>query len=64
MTRTQPYLDFVGIPLHTDVPAFVDPNAIKATCLLIEGIGHDMISYVVCNIRRGPLIRYTQDVCE
>lgn len=151
LDRTQPCLDFVDIPLDTDVPVFVDPNAIKTsqstfghecasliqgyfeavleriksgrhadamrlvsslnernefhlgfsrkesrghafgeksaesvwgalsksaasvsgllqdledTCLLIEGIGHDMISDAVCNIIRGPLIRYTQDMCE
>jgi hypothetical protein len=34
------------------------------TCLLIEGIGRDMISDAVCNILRGPLIRYTQDMCQ
>ncbi len=151
LNRTQPYLDFVDVRLDTDVPVFVDPNAIKTsestfghecasliqgyfesvlqriksgrhadamrlvsslnernefhlgfsrknsrghafgeksaeavwgalsksqasisgllqdledTCLLIEGIGHDMISDAVCNIIRGPLIRYTQDMCE
>jgi hypothetical protein len=151
LDRTQPYLDFVDIPLHTDVAVFVDPSAIKTsestfghecaslvqgyfesvlqrirsgrhtdamqlvsslnernefhlgfsrkksrghafgeksakavwgalsksrasisgllqdledTCLLIEGIGKDMVSDAVCNIIRGPLIRYTQDMCE
>lgn len=37
---------------------------IEDTCLLIEGIGRDMISDAVCNIIRGPLIKYTQDVCR
>lgn len=35
---------------------------LEDTCLLIEGIGRDMISDAVCNIIRGPLIRYTQDI--
>jgi hypothetical protein len=37
---------------------------LEDTCLLIEGIGRDMISDAVCNIIRGPLIKYTQDVCR
>ncbi|MGS0998254.1 hypothetical protein [Rhodanobacter sp. UC4451_H18] len=37
---------------------------LEDTCLLIEGIGRDMISDAVCNIIRGPLIRYTQDTCR
>jgi hypothetical protein len=37
---------------------------LEDTCLLIEGIGRDMISDAVCNIIRGPLIRYTQDMCR
>jgi hypothetical protein len=37
---------------------------LEDTCLLIEGIGPDMISDAVCNILRGPLIRYTQDMCR
>lgn len=36
---------------------------LEDTCLLIEGIGRDMVSDAVCNIIRGPLIKYTQDVC-
>ena len=36
---------------------------LEDTCLLIEGIGRDMISDAVCNIIRGPLIKYTQDIC-
>lgn len=37
---------------------------LEDTCLLIDGIGRDMVSDAVCNIIRGPLIRYTQDVCR
>lgn len=37
---------------------------LEDTCLLIEGIGRDMISDAVCNILRGPLIKYTQDMCQ
>lgn len=36
---------------------------LEDTCLLIEGIGRDMVSDAVCNIIRGPLIKYTQDIC-
>lgn len=36
---------------------------IEDTCLFINGIGPDMISDAVCNILRGPLIEYTQDMC-
>lgn len=36
---------------------------LEDSCLLIEGIGHDRISDAVCNIIRGPLIKYTQDMC-
>jgi len=36
---------------------------LEDTCLLIEGIGMDMVSDAVCNIIRGPLIKYTQDIC-
>jgi hypothetical protein len=147
----QPYLDFLDIPLDTDVAAFVDPTALKQldsdfghaaqslmqtffdkvlqhitsnnlakaiellsklsesnefhlglskgkarghgigaqnatklglaisqskasksgllqdledTCLVIEGIGSDMISDAICNIIRGPLIEYTQEMCN
>jgi len=151
LDKTQPYLDFVDIPLHTDVEVFLDPTSIKAldtvwghelssllqtyfqkvlqliqdnehedainllsglsegnefhlgfskdksqgkgfgpssakliwealfdsdavksgllediedTALMIKGIGPDMISDAVCNILRGPLIKYTQDMCQ
>lgn len=37
---------------------------LEDTCLLIEGIGPDMISDAICNILRGPLIHYTQDMCQ
>ncbi len=30
LNKTQPYLDFVDVTLDTDVPAFVDPSAIKS----------------------------------
>lgn len=36
---------------------------LEDTCLLIDGIGPDMISDAVSNILRGPLIKYTQDMC-
>lgn len=36
---------------------------LEDTALLIPGIGTDMISDAICNILRGPLIRYTQDMC-
>lgn len=151
LNRNQAYLDFVDIPLDTDVEVFLDPVAIKAlntpwsielssllqsffetvlklirsgqhgkarfllsslkernefhlgysagesrghafgevsaknvwgaltnsqaavtgllrdledTALLLPGIGTDMISDAVCNILRGPLIKYTQDMCR
>ncbi len=37
---------------------------LEDTSLLIEGVGADMISDAVCNIIRGPLIQYTQDMCR
>ncbi|EPC7207941.1 hypothetical protein ACR2RQ_001181 [Cronobacter dublinensis] len=151
LNRSQAYLDFVDIPLDTDIPVFLDPGAIKSldsnwgqeltshlqsffekvlklikdgknaeaqkllaslnernefhlgyssdrsrghgfgagsahsvwnaltqskavttgllkdledTALLIPGIGTDMISDAVSNILRGPLIKYTQEICE
>lgn len=150
LNRTQPYLDFVDVPLHTDLGVFLEPVAIKNldsawgnelssllqsffetvlrligneehakaqfllsslneanefhlglsegksqghgfgsgsansvwsaltksaakvtgllkdledTALLIPGIGSDMISDAICNILRGPFIKYTQDMC-
>ncbi|HEA15848.1 MAG TPA: hypothetical protein ENH88_05235 [Pseudoalteromonas prydzensis] len=151
LDRTQPYLDFVDIPIDTDLAVFLEPIAIKKldsnwgnelssmlqtffeavlkaikksdhkraksllsslnesnefhlgyskgksrghgfgvesadtvwsaltssnaaitgllkdledTALLIPNIGSDMISDAVCNILRGPLIKYTQDMCN
>ncbi|MCS3600997.1 hypothetical protein M2371_000183 [Buttiauxella sp. BIGb0471] len=151
LNRSQAHLDFVDIPLDTDLPVFLDPGAIKSldsiwgheliahlqsffekvlklikagknneaqrllaslnernefhlgyssgrsrghgfgagsahsvwnaltqskavssgllkdledTALLISGIGTDMISDAVSNILRGPLIKYTQEMCE
>src|SRR5690348_3715919 len=29
LPRTQPFLDFVDVPLHTDIAVFVDPTAIR-----------------------------------
>ncbi|MFZ6760716.1 hypothetical protein ACO0K9_26210 [Undibacterium sp. Ji50W] len=150
LDRTQAFLDFVDVPLHTDIPVFLEPVAIKClesvwgnelssllqtffetilrlikeghhenaqillsklnesnefhlgysrgksrghgfgpesakniwgaltkssaavtgllkdledTALLLPGIGTDMISDALCNILRGPLIKYTQDMC-
>tara|TARA_R110002167_G_scaffold154760_4_gene349050 strand:+ start:6676 stop:8112 length:1437 start_codon:yes stop_codon:yes gene_type:complete len=37
---------------------------LEDTALLIHGIGPDMISDAICNIIRGPLIKYTQDMCK
>lgn len=151
LNRSQAYLDFVDIPLDTDIPVFLDPGAIRSldsnwgqelashlqsffekvlklikagdnskaqkllaslnernefhlgyssgksrghgfgvgsahsvwnaltkskavktgllkdledTALLIAGIGTDMISDAVSNILRGPLIEYTQKMCN
>tara|TARA_R110001592_G_scaffold320639_1_gene598651 strand:+ start:2450 stop:3427 length:978 start_codon:yes stop_codon:yes gene_type:complete len=151
LNKTQPYLDFVDVPLDTDIEVFIDPSAIRTltsrwghecasllqsffgcvlkniksgnhskaqellaslkernefhlgfsqgeskghgfgdgtgetvwdaltkseaaktgmledledTCLLVHGIGPDMISDAVCNILRGPLLKYTQDTCQ
>lgn len=36
---------------------------LEDTALLVPGIGPDMISDAICNIIRGPLIKYTQDMC-
>jgi hypothetical protein len=37
---------------------------LEDTVLVIDGVGKDMISDAVCNIIRGPLIRYTHDMCR
>ncbi|CAA0264231.1 hypothetical protein [Acinetobacter baumannii] len=37
---------------------------LEDSCLLIEGVGRDMISDAVCNIIRPKLIEYTQDMCR
>jgi hypothetical protein len=37
---------------------------LEDTCLMIDGIGPDMVSDAICNIIRGPLITYTQEMCE
>jgi hypothetical protein len=37
---------------------------LEDTCLLIDGIGPDMISDALCNILREPFIAYTQDMCR
>lgn len=149
--RTQPYLDFVDVPVNGDIPVFVNPAAIRAlpstwgsdcvsllqhyfefllkrmkagdksgavslvsslnernefhlgyskgksrghgfgsisgsrvwkslseskamksslltdledTCLMIDGIGADMVSDAICNIIRGPLLHYTVEMCK
>lgn len=36
---------------------------LEDACLFIDGVGPDRISDAACNILRGPLIRYTQDMC-
>lgn len=37
---------------------------LEDACLFIDGVGADRISDAACNIIRGPLIRYTQDMCN
>lgn len=37
---------------------------LEDTILFIEGIGPDRVSDAVCNIIRGPLIKYTQAMCH
>lgn len=36
---------------------------LEDACLFIDGVGSDRISDAACNILRGPLIKYTQDMC-
>ena len=37
---------------------------LEDTVLFVEGVGPDMLSDAICNIIRGPLIKYTQEACE
>lgn len=37
---------------------------LEDSVLLIEGISHDILSDIITNIIRFPLIKYTQEVCE
>ena len=37
---------------------------LEDTCLMIHGIGRDMVSDAVCNIIRGPLLQYTHEMCD
>lgn len=37
---------------------------LEDACLFIDGVGPDRISDATCNILRGPLIKYTQDMCR
>lgn len=37
---------------------------LEDACLFIDGVGPDRISDATCNILRGPLIRYTHDMCD
>jgi hypothetical protein len=36
---------------------------LEDTILMVEGIGPDIVSDMTTNIIRGPLIRYTKDIC-
>lgn len=36
---------------------------LEDACLFIDGVGPDRISDAACNILRGPLIKYTQEMC-
>lgn len=36
---------------------------IEDVCLMIHGIDKDIVSDAVCNIIRGPLLRYTHEAC-
>ncbi|WP_203225206.1 restriction endonuclease, partial [Xanthomonas phaseoli] len=37
---------------------------LEDTVLFVEGVGSDMLSDAICNIIRGPLIAYTNQVCN
>lgn len=37
---------------------------LEDTILFIDGIGPDRVSDAVCNVIRGPLIKYTQAMCQ
>lgn len=37
---------------------------LEDTALMVEGISVDIVSDMTTNIMRGPLIRYTQEMCE
>jgi hypothetical protein len=37
---------------------------LEDTVLLVDGIGSDLISDITTNIIRGPLIEYTEEICE
>lgn len=41
LNRNQPYLDFVDIPLDTDLPVFLEPGAIKS---LVSPWGNELSS--------------------
>lgn len=43
INRTQAYLDFVDIPLDTDLAVFLDPNAIKS---LDSSWGNELSSFL------------------
>lgn len=38
-------------------------NNIEDSILLVPGVGPDMVSDALCNILRGPFIRFTQEAC-
>jgi len=38
-------------------------TTIEDSILLVRGVGSDMVSDAICNILRGPFIRFTQDAC-